>query len=246
MSTEKTLTVQPQSEPSVGLMLQESLLAIRQAEATPQSIEVLKGMMDLYERDAARRAEQAYAVAMHALQSDMPVIVAKTEIKNRGKYERFEDVMHVVTPLLRKHGFAVSFANDYDDNRVKETCKLSHIGGHSQTNSFTVRVGKNADSDTQADCKAATTAKRNALLNALNIVIRQDCLQSDDNVGNEGSGETLTQQQADELRDWVEQTGGDRDKFLKFAGAETFEEISVSALPKLHASLRAKAKANQS
>lgn len=231
MKESKELALQPQ-EPSVGNMLQESLAVIRQGEVTPQSIEVLKGMMDLYERDAARKAEQAYAVAMHALQSEMPVIVATSIIPNRGKYERFEDVMNVVTPLLRRHGFAVSFANDYTENRVTETCKLSHIGGHSEKNSFTVRVGGKSDSETQADCKAATTAKRNALLNALNIVIRQDVLQSDDDPHNE-SGERVTQRQADELRELCDESKADRAKFLKLAEVEQFEEIAAARFSEL-------------
>ena len=77
-----------------------------------------------------------------------------------------------------RNGFSVDFTMDYKDGRIIETCHLRHTGGHSKSNSFGVRVGK-ADTDTQADCKAATTAKRNALLNCLNIVIRQDALQDE-------------------------------------------------------------------
>lgn len=224
----------------MALILQKAI----EGGVSTENVAVVEKMMALYERMEDKRAEREYTAALHALQSDMPVIVAKSVIPNRGKYERFEDIMHVVTPLLRKHGFSVTFSNEYDENRVRETCKLSHVAGHSQTNSFTVRVGGKADSETQADCKAATTAKRNALLNALNIVIRQDCLQSDDNASGE-SGDAITQQQADELRDWVSETNSDVKLFLAFAGSETFEGISVTKLPKLHASLRAKAKANQ-
>lgn len=235
MNPDAQLAVQ---EPSVALILQKAI----EGGVTAENVAVVEKMMALYERMQDKHAEREYTAALHALQSDMPVIVAKSEIKNRGKYERFEDVMHVVTPLLRKHGFSVTFSNDYDDsNRVKETCKLSHISGHSQSNSFTVRVGKNSDSETQADCKAATTAKRNALLNALNIVIRQDVLQSDDNVGNEGSA--ITQQEADELRDLVDESGSDRERFLEFAQAKSFEEIASARLPVLHARLQAKMKA---
>lgn len=234
MSTELATV---QQEPSIGLMLQ----AVIQNGVTEQNVSAMEKLCDLYERNEARKAEQTYAIAMHALQSELPVIVAKSIIPNRGKYERFEDIMEVVGPLLRKHGFSVKFANDYADNRIKETCTIAHIGGHKESNSFTVRVGAQGDSDTQKDCKAATTAKRNALLNALNIVIRQDVLQSDDDPRNE-SDARVTQHQADELRDLCDAVSADKKKFLAFANAETFEGIAAARFDELVNVLNKKAK----
>lgn len=237
MSSEKSVAV---LEPSVPAIPQPLSLVQKIIESglTQEGVEAARGLMDLYERMEAKNAARSFAEAMHALQTEMPTIVAQSIIPNRGKYEKFEDVMNVVGPLLKKHGFTVKFSNDYNENRVTETCKITHIGGHSESNSFTVRVGGKADSETQADCKAATTAKRNALLNALNIVIRQDVLQSDDNVSNEG--EYINAKEAIELREWVEATGSDKEKFLAFAGAESFETIYASRLPKLHERLKAK------
>lgn len=204
----------------IGQMLQ----AVVQGGVTAENVGALEKLADLYERMQAKDAEKQFNAAFVALQSEMPVIVAETVIPNRGKYSRFEDVMHIVGPLLRKNGFSVSFSMDFKESRVIETCKLSHIAGHSQSNSFAVRTGGKADSDTQADCKAATTAKRNALLNCLNIIIRQDALQNeDDDSSLEGS--PITRDQAQFINDLLAETKSDTTKFLAMAGAASVEEI---------------------
>jgi ERF superfamily len=223
---------------SVGAMLQ----TVIEKGVTSENVAALEQLVGLYERLEAKDAEKAFNAAFVALQTDTPVIVAKTVIPNRGKYEKFEDVMQVVGPLLIRNGFAVSFEQLADDKRIKVTCHLRHIGGHSQSTSFAVRLGGKADSDTQADCKASTTAKRNALLQALNIVIRQDCLQDEDDPHNEG--QFISPDNAEMLRVWVESTRSDRTKFLEHAQAETFDKILNSRFEDLCDTLRRREEKN--
>jgi len=221
-----------QQEPSVGLMLQK----IIESGVTEQNVAVLERMADLYERMQNKAAEQQYAAAFVALQSELPVIVASSVIPNRGKYEKYEDVMRVVGPLLIKNGFAVSFEQLADDKRIKVTCHLRHIGGHSTVTPFAVRLGGKADSDTQADCKASTTAKRNALLQALNIVIRQDYLQDEDDARIEGGA--ISKEKAEELRKRVRNIPDISEmKFLEFCGAADFDAIATSRVPEIEEAL---------
>ena len=215
------LAVQP-SQPT-ELPLAQMLSAIVEKGVSPDNMAVVERMMALYERQQEKQAGIAFNAAFCALQSDLPVIVASSIIPNRGKYEKFEDIMKVVGPLLVKHGFTISFSMDFKETRILETCHLRHAQGHSQSNSFAVRSGK-ADSDTQADCKAATTAKRNALLNCLNIVIRQDTLQDEENDASiEGS--PISWEQSETLREMVKETRSDEAAFLRFAQASKYEEI---------------------
>lgn len=189
------------------------------------SVGVMERLVNLDREVRRDNAERDFNAAFVALQADLPVIVASTVIPNRGKYERFEDVMRQVGPLLTKHGFSVSFSMDFKDTRILETCHLRHAAGHSQSNSFAVRSGK-ADSDTQADCKAATTAKRNALLNCLNIVIRQDALQNEEGDANlEGS--VIADDKVIYLKEQVREVGFKEASFLALAGCDTFEQITT-------------------
>lgn len=212
-----------QEPPSVAIMLQTAL----SQGVTKDNADALGKLMELYERMEDRNAEKQFASAFVKLQQSLPVIVASSIIPNRGKYERFEDVMKVVGPLLHASGFAVSFSQSADDKRITVTCHLRHLGGHSQDTPFGVRYGGKADSDTQADCKASTTAKRNALLQALNIVIRQDCLNTEDDP-TMGDGQTVTKEQAEEIRALVKAGRFDEKDTLAWLDAERYEDIAAN------------------
>jgi len=221
------------------LSVPQMLQSVIQSGVTQENAVVIEKMAELYWKMQERDAEKQFNEAFVKLQSELPTIVAETVIPNRGKYQKFEHVMRDIGPILSRNGFSVSFSNDYKENRVVETCQLSHIGGHSRSNSFAVRVSAKADSETQADCKAATTAKRNALLNALNIVITQDCLQDEENdPRNEGAPITLAQ--ADELERRVAETNSDKAAFLKLAGAPMFRQILSGKYAMLDAMLKRK------
>lgn len=234
-------STQLQVKPIDGDPIAKMLSAVIEKGVTSESVGALEKLCDLYERMQQKDAEKQFASAFVALQSELPVIVASSVIPNRGKYERFEDVMRVVSPLLAKHGFSVAFSMDFKENRIVETCHLSHVAGVTKSNSFAVRVGGRADSETQADCKAATTAKRNALLNALNIVIRQDVYQNED-ADASLEGDLINRDQAQILREMVKETGSDEAKFLAFAGAEKYEDIRLARYNEVFGILNRKAK----
>lgn len=186
----------------------------------------LEKLLAMHERMETRQAEQHFIVAFNKLQLELSPIVASSEISNRGKYERYEDVMEHIRRPLQSNGFVVSFGMDYLESplRVVVTCTLSHIAGHSRANSFTVRVSGKADSETQADCKAATTAKRNALLQALNIVIRQNALADEDDPRMDGA--FIDAATADELERRIALTNSDARSFLKLAGTDKFSTVT--------------------
>ncbi len=217
---------QPLARTGQELNLQSIADRILTGELTSEKLAMIK---DLVSMDAERK----FASAFSALQSEMPVIVASSVIPNRGKYERFEDVMRQIQPVLNKNGFSVSFTQDFEETRVIETCHLSHIGGHTRKSSFAVRVSR-ADSETQSDVKAATTAKRKALQDALNIVIRQDCLNEENDATLEGDPNAfVTREQADELERRAKETNSNIPAFLKCAGATKFSDIPANRYDEL-------------
>lgn len=233
MSNELVTTNQPPST----LSLIEGVL--RNPALTPEMVSVVERLVALKEREDIKNAERDFNVSFVALKQEIPVIVATSVIPNRGKYERYEDIMRVVGPLLLKHGFSESYSQSADDKRITVNCHLSHVSGCSRTTPFSVRLGGRADSDTQADCKASTTAKRNALLMALGIVIRQDIYQSDE-ADSSIEGGFITREQAADLRLLCEETGSDMKKFLEFADAKSFEEIMDSRFADLVQKLNSK------
>lgn len=194
----------------------EMMQAMIEKGVTQENAAAFRELVLLSEHMEDRNAQRQFTAAFVALQAELPTIVATTVIPNRGKYEKFEDVMKQIQPFLTKHGFTASFSQDFKDNRIVITCDIAHAGGHHKPNSYTTRVSGKADSETQADSKASTTAKRNALLQAFNIVIRQDVLQDEDDAHNEGA--FISHQQAEELQHRLKMVDGDELAFLKLAG----------------------------
>jgi hypothetical protein len=197
----------------------DMLQAVIQKGVTAENVEVFQKLWALH-------AEREFAAAFVKFQSELPLITASTVIPNRGKYEKYEDLMKVVGPILTRNGFSVSYDQENKDGRVTEIVHLTHVGGFTRTNNFAVRTGRKADSEAQADCMASTTAKRNALCNALNIVIQQDCLDSDHDATIEGG--KISEQQAESLRQRVMATASDEAAFLKLAGAREYKDIRVA------------------
>lgn len=219
-------------------------ITIRQAFDAAATKQLDEKSLAVMEKLLAMDAERRFTLAFAALQKEIPPITATTVIQNRGKYEKFEDIMKVVGPILTRHGFTMSFSNDYKDGRVIETCHLS-FGGHTRSNAFGVRVGR-GDDDTQKDLKAATTAKRLALCNALNIVIRQDMQTTESDVSIEGDPNAkVTQKQADELYDRAKLVNADIPALLKYAKVAKFSEIPARLYTELDQLLSRKERAGK-
>lgn len=244
--TNQALTVsQPKAltraEPTAGDMLEAILSAIKSGEVTAEKVAAMDGALKLCERMQERDAERQFAAAFVALQADMPKVQATKAVPNndgsvRYKFAPFEELMKQAGPLLQTHGFTVSFSSDFKEGRIIQTCTLQHTSGHKRSNSFAVRIGKGPPgaSESQSDGAAATYAKRFALCDALNIVVGH----LDDDAKVEGG--TITPAQAVDLYNRVKATASDEARFLKFAGAKTWEEIPAAKLPLLEDLLRRK------
>lgn len=225
--------------PAQGISIEAAFNAAASKALDKDSLDVMKQLLAM---DAERKFNSAFV----AMQSELPVIVAESQIPNRGKYQRYEDIMQKdgVAKILSKHGFCVAFEQAYTGNIITVTCILRHAGGHSHATPFSVRVGGKADSETQADCKASTTAKRNALCQALNITIRQDVLMDEENdaslIGNQS--DHITAEQVSELQHRIGMLADavDMAAFWKFTGATKFADIPANKYDQIDIMLRRK------
>lgn len=213
--------------PTVADMLQ----AVIEKGVTADNVAAMEQLVGLYERMEARKAEQQFAAAFVALQAEMPAVKAISPVPNndgtiRYRFAPFEEIMKQVSPLLQKHGFTVTFSTDFTEGRLVKTCTLQHIGGHSKSNKFAVRIGSGPPkaTETQADGAASTYAKRFALCDALNIQVDHD-------TDARAEGGKVTAEQAGELEHRVKMLNIDVAKFLAFAHAKSFVEIPAAVYP---------------
>jgi hypothetical protein len=212
------LANQKNEEPSVALMLQGVLEAIQHGEITPQHVDVLGKMTDLYERHEKRQAEKDFAVAFNQLMAEMPEIQATKPVPNkdgtiRYRYAPLDEIEPKVRPVAIRNGFSYSFAEGKSEpGAISKVLTIQHKGGHSRSNIFTVRrsTPPNAN-DSQADGNTHSYAKRGAFCDGFGIVVEHD---DDARVIGKPIGKAI----AEDLLNRVKLTGSDMISFLKFAG----------------------------
>lgn len=233
---QRQLVAQPEQGPSVGLMLQTMI----EKGVTSDNVAALTQLMGLHERILDRQSAQEFAVALVSLQAEMPAVKAIKIVPNtdgtvRYRYAPYEEIMAQARPFLTKHRFSVGFDTEVAEGRVTSICHLTHASGHSKPTRYAVRIGGGPpkSSESQQDGAAYTYAKRGALCAALNIVVEAP---DSDDARNEGA--PITAQQAESLRSRVASTKANEARFLAFAGAATFEEISETRFADLDELLR--------
>lgn len=235
-------------EPSVGLMLQGMLTSVQTGEVTGQTVEIMKGMMDLYNLSQDRQAARDFSEALVGLQGETGRVAATKAVEPRPdgtcryRFAPYEEIMLIVQPMLTKHGFSITFDTEMGEHRLTSVCTLTHKSGHSRQNRFAVKYAKPpGSSEAQGDMSTKSYAKRGALCDALNIVIDKD----NDGAGMgddaKSDGAPVTEDQAADLWDLCEATGTDKVTFLKSAGGvKKFEEIPASRFDDLQKMLKKK------
>ena len=222
----------------IGSMLQ----AIIEKGITAENAAALEKVCNLYEKMDAIGARKAFAAARCLLQAELPAVMATKSIPSktgeiRSVFAPYEEIMAKVGPYLVKHGFSVSFTMKAESGRMEAICTLTHSGGHSESNSFSVRVGSGPPgcSEAQSDGSARSYARRGALCDALNIVIDKD---TDAHL----EGACISADAARDLAARAKDAGIDEKAFLRLAGADGFATIREHKLPILEQVLREKKK----
>jgi hypothetical protein len=201
----------------------------------------VKELVALKEHLEDRDSERSFARDFTALQTELGTFRATKVVPDKQGNQKYcylpyEEIMARVQPLLTRFGFSLSFSTDFRDNRIVQTCTLQHAGGYHRDYTAFCRAGSGPPgcNESQADGSAQTYAKRYALCNCLNITVERDT-----DARNEG-GE-ISAEQADTLRKMVMACGADEGRFLTFAGAFQYEDISAGRYSELLAMLRRKA-----
>ena len=148
---------------------------IERAATNPEvDIDKMERLLSMHERITERDAKSAYSTAMAEMQGELPTISERGEIKVQGqvrsKYARFEDINEAVRPVLKKHGFAVSFRTNTDDQTISVTGILSHRQGHSEETTMKLPADITGSKNTvQSVGSSVSYGKRYVLQALLNI-----------------------------------------------------------------------------
>lgn len=218
---EKSEVVTVQQDQSSGM-----LAVIERITMNPDvDIAKLEKMLEMQERILARNARMAFASAMAAMQTQLPEIEQNGEIKHNGRlisrYAKFEDINEGVKPVLRTHGFAVSFRIEQPEGKIKVTAILSHREGHSEETSVVLPADvSGAKNAVQAQGSSLAYGKRYAMCALLNIATR-----GEDDDGQ--SADVIDTDQAVIVDMMITDTKADKKAFLEYFKIDDVRKLKV-------------------
>ena len=233
----KKISIIPQDDAPVTMPIPQTtsanqLLAVLSRMMADPSVDIerIERGAALYERALARDAETAFNGAMAAAQGEMRHISADaSNSQTKSKYATYAALDAKVRPIYSKHGFSISFdtAEGAPEGCIRIVCFVA-LGGHSRTYHIDMPAdGKGAKggdvmTKTHATGAGVTYGRRYLLGMIFNLVIGED------NDGNDASAEaakeaaappppgSITQDQADQIREALEAKGASRNAFLQW------------------------------
>jgi hypothetical protein len=207
---------------------------LNRAVSSGASLDMVEKLMTLQDRWEKSQARKAFDNAMADAKAEIPNITKNREVdftsqkgRTHYRYEDLGEIARVVSPILAKHGLSYRYRTTSQVNEpVTVTCIVSHREGHFEEN--TLCAGKDDTGGKNAIQQVGSTItylQRMTLKGALGLAVSND----DDGKAASVPVETVTQKQADDLRDLIELHGKDRAAFLKWAKVERIEEIAAAA-----------------
>jgi hypothetical protein len=184
------------------------------------------------EKELDRIAKQAFYAAMAAAQAEMkPVARDADNDQTRSKYARYETISEAIQPIITKHGFSLTFdeGTPEKENHIRVLCDVMHSGGHMKQYHADVpfdNVGMKGNPNKTATHAYGSTksyGRRYLKLDIFDIALKND--DDDGNAAGEFDGGTITPEQAATIRELLEKTGTDTEKFCQWAKVDAVPDL---------------------
>ncbi len=215
---------------------------IARASTDPNmDVDKLERLIALSERAQEREARTAYYAALSEMQDKLPVVHERGEIKIGSgpaqKYALWEDINKAIKPILRDHGFALSFRTGISDNMITVTGILSHTGGHAEETTIHLPSDQSGSKNAvQAVGSSTSYGKRYATIALLNLTST-----GDDNDGTLAVA-TIDADQMQHILDQIAATDSNIEDFCTFMGVDAVKHITQVQYGKAIQALNAKAR----
>lgn len=198
-------------------------------------IDKMKQLMEMRERAEARQAEMAFDNAMADAQEEMqPVRADANNPQTKSRYASYHALDTAIRPIYTKHGFSLSFdtADGAEPGNIRIVCKVANRSGHRERphldmpNDGKGAKGGDVMTKTHATGSAVTYGKRYLLGMIFNIAVGGD----DD--GNAAGGKVdntaISKEQAQIIRDMIETTGTDTERFCRAFKIEAIPDLPAN------------------
>jgi hypothetical protein len=147
---------------------------ISQAIEKGAGVDALEKLMQLQAQWEAKEAAKAFKSAMVDFQSKKPKLV-KTEKAHNSKYNPLPKIQEAIDGVLSECGLTYRWEQDEVDGRIKITCVVSHVMGHSERTFITAPADTSgAKNSIQAIGSTVSYLKRYTLEGALGLSSDKD------------------------------------------------------------------------
>jgi ERF superfamily len=198
-------------------------------------IDLLEKLMALHDRWQANQQRKEFDEALANAKAEIMPVVKNRDGHNNKKYADFSAVTKAVDPVLAKHGVRYRFRTQQDD-KIHVTCILHHRAGHYEENTLAGPPDQTGNKNAiQAIGSTLTYLQRYSLMQALGLAAADD-----DDGRASGNNAPLTAEQIDKITALISETKSDIGRFLKWAGAESVNDITQARFNDCVALLEAK------
>ncbi|WP_322997460.1 ERF family protein [Castellaniella sp.] len=237
-------TRRPNTTPaSAGSILDAIIAASSSADVDADKLERL---MSMYERIETDQAKRAYMAALPLMQAELPIINENGGITDRSgkvqsRYAKWEDINEAIGPVLREHGFGLSFRlSAAADGRQNITAVLSHCGGHQEETTITLMHDSSGSKNAvQAVGSAVSYGQRYTARALLNFQSRAKEDRDDGGV-KAGAPASISEDQVIEIRDALMGMRVNEATFCRAMKVDRLSDIAATQLSHAWASIRRK------
>lgn len=211
-----------------------SMLEIIARAANDPNVDIAKmqQLLAMKREIDADNAKQAYNRALKAAQEEMGVVgYNRTNNQTRSSYATLEKLDSAVRPIYTKHGFSISYdTGDGPEGMIRVLCIVAHQDGHERTYKLDVAAdGKGAKGNdvmtkTHAIGSGLSYGKRYLLTAVFNIQTGEN----DDDGNGAGGIVCVSEDQASQIRQLIEETGADIRRFCDFYKVDAITSIPAN------------------
>ena len=169
-------------------------------------------------------AKKSFNRALVEFKKNPPRII-KNAKGHTNSYATIDSVCRQLDQPLNEIGLAFRWSIESIENRVKVTCILSHVDGHSEESSME-DVGETSGTKNAIQSKGSTITylKRYTLLAALGLAEQGEDTDGITEAAKQGIGPEHIKQ----IEDLIEETGSDLIKFCQYMKVGALHELSIS------------------
>lgn len=158
-----------------AIQQEATVLSIISKAASDSSVDIdkLERLMQMHERMQARTAQESFNAAMAEMQCEIPTIAERAKGHGTIRYATLEDISDVVKPIMKTHGFAISFKVEHAPAGLSVTGILMHRAGHREETTMLLPLDTSGSKNAvQAVGSTTSYGKRYVMCALLNITTR--------------------------------------------------------------------------